>query len=102
IPPPLCRSCRAPTTRHVTRSSNRKGNAGRPYYKCLPCNKFHCFADSRGCDPRNPNCSCGQPSRMQVAGRERNPPGGLHFVCQNGGCDFYLPRVNDNGVHERV
>ncbi|KAK2005426.1 hypothetical protein LZ32DRAFT_183773 [Colletotrichum eremochloae] len=55
IPPPLCRSCRAPTTRHVTRSSNRKGNAGRPYYKCLPLRSI----------PRE-ICSSGRTAQLQL------------------------------------
>ncbi|KAK1974723.1 hypothetical protein LZ30DRAFT_539133, partial [Colletotrichum cereale] len=89
IPPPVCRLCRAPTSWRITRSSNRKRNAGRPYYICCPCKKFSCFADDRGCHPSNHNYYCGHSSRMQLAGRERNPSGGLHYVCQQGTCDYY-------------
>ncbi|KAK1984585.1 hypothetical protein LZ30DRAFT_711011 [Colletotrichum cereale] len=95
IPPPDCRECGGPTTLRITRSSNRRGNAGRPYYICVPCRgRFCSFGDNRGCHPDNPPCDCGRPSRLQVAGRDRNPPGRIHYVCQRGGCDFYRFRAD--------
>ncbi|KAF2135971.1 uncharacterized protein K452DRAFT_192195, partial [Aplosporella prunicola CBS 121167] len=81
---PQCMRCGRPTTKFITRSSNRNGNAGRPYYKCGPCKKFHNFADNRGINTDNPKCCCGQVSRMQKSG-----VGVLHFVCQFGCCNFY-------------
>ncbi|KAK2031742.1 hypothetical protein LX32DRAFT_257372 [Colletotrichum zoysiae] len=98
IPPPDCGNCKAAARRYITGHSNRKGNAGRPYYRC--CGVFYCFADLRGYHPDNPRCNCDRPSRMQIAGPERNPPGGLHYVCMWGGCDFYLAHVDENGKQE--
>ncbi|WDK19265.1 hypothetical protein CGRA01v4_10552 [Colletotrichum graminicola] len=97
ISPPECLKCGAQSRRRITRPSNRKGNAGRPYYIRCRCDNFCCFADLRGCHPSNPHCAnCDCPSRMQVAGRVRNPPGGLHYVCQRPTCDFHSPRINEN------
>ncbi|KAG5921820.1 hypothetical protein E4U42_005691 [Claviceps africana] len=84
---PVCLKCDKPTVRRITRQSNRNGNAGRPYYICIPCNKFSCFTDDRGKDPGNPPCDCGVPSRRQVACREKGRK--VHFVCMSGKCDFY-------------
>ncbi|KAK2057100.1 hypothetical protein LY76DRAFT_516949 [Colletotrichum caudatum] len=98
VPPPECRRCQEVARRYVTGQLNRKGNAGRPYYKC--CGEFYCFADFRGYHPNNPPCDCDRPSRMQIAGPERNPPGGLHYVCMWGVCDFYSALVDENGRQE--
>ncbi|PVH72070.1 hypothetical protein DL98DRAFT_611883 [Cadophora sp. DSE1049] len=91
---PKCRSCQSQTVRRVTRVSNRKGNANRPYYKCISCDKFRCFDDDRGNDPSNPPCFCLVPSRQQVAGLDTSIPGGLHYVCVSGACGFYKIRRN--------
>lgn len=91
---PDCILCRVPTSLLKTRPSNRKGNAGRPYYKCVPCNKFHCFADERGNDPTNPPCHCGKSSKEQISGPEKSMGRQVHYVCRIGGCDFYLPHRN--------
>ena len=93
---PICRECYCRTSRHITRASNRNGNAGRPYYKCDQCNKFHCFDDDRGNDPRNPRCLCQVASRQQVAGPEKAIPRGLHYVCRSGQCNFYTVRRDVN------
>ncbi|KAF5536070.1 hypothetical protein FMEXI_10507 [Fusarium mexicanum] len=45
--PPVCFVCNSLSRRLVTRSSNRNGNAGRPYHKCTSCQKFLSFADFR-------------------------------------------------------
>ncbi|KAK7193332.1 uncharacterized protein CC84DRAFT_1079568 [Paraphaeosphaeria sporulosa] len=95
--PSRCRRCDSRVTLMFTRSNNRIGNAGRPYYKCLTCTKFLCFADSRGLDPSNPLCSCGIPSRRQISGPARCVPRGLHYVCSQGGCSFYSPMHGDYG-----
>lgn len=86
---PNCRACHRRTVRRVTRVSNRTGNANRPYYKCIPCDKFQCFDDDRGKSPDHPLCSCNIPSRQQVAGPDKFIPRGLHYVCSSGACDFY-------------
>ena len=86
---PNCRVCNRRTTRLITRVSNRKGNANRPYYKCIQCDKFQRFDDDRGNDPRNPLCLCQTPSKQQVAGPDKLVPRGLHYVCRSGACDFY-------------
>ncbi|CZT07001.1 uncharacterized protein RAG0_12584 [Rhynchosporium agropyri] len=95
---PNCRSCQRETVHRVTRVSNRKGNANRPYYICIPCDKFQCFDDDRGNDPRNPPCLCHVPSRQQVAGLDTSIPGGLHYVCGSGACEFYKVRRNASEI----
>ena len=87
--PPSCFRCSRPSTRCVTRHSNRNGNAGRPYFKCIPCNQFLVFADSRGNHPSNPPCPCGLSSKKQVSGLSRQVARAVHFVCRAGKCDFY-------------
>lgn len=91
---PICILCRAPITRQITRTSNRNGNAGRPYYKCIPCNKFHCFDDRRGNDPTNPPCFCGISSKRQLSGPEKPMGRMVHYVCRIGGCNFYSDHGN--------
>ncbi|KAL7911194.1 hypothetical protein GGI35DRAFT_446788 [Trichoderma velutinum] len=85
--PPTCGKCKIAGMRHITRSSNRNGNAGRPYYRCASCHNFLRFDDNRGNDPGNPVCHCGVPSRTQVACREKGRK--VHYVCRQGECDFY-------------
>lgn len=89
---PDCIQCTRPTSLLYTRTSNRKGNAGRPYYKCVPCDKFHCFADQRGNDPTNTPCDCGKSSKRQISGPEKGRQ--VHYVCRIGGCDFYKAHKN--------
>jgi hypothetical protein len=80
----------------VTRSSNRNGNAGRPYHKCISCRYFFGFADDRGNNPNNQMCGCGESSRLQRAGENSSNPGGLHYVCRLGTCDYYAVKVDEN------
>src|SRR5205823_3221353 len=77
------------TTFNITKSSNCKGNAGRGYFKCESCDKFHCFQDTRGNDPRNPSCYCGASSKTQVSRPEKRVARGVHYVCRLGRCDYY-------------
>ncbi|EMT74062.1 hypothetical protein FOC4_g10002020, partial [Fusarium odoratissimum] len=42
--PTVCFVCNNPSRRLVTRSSNRNGNADRPYHKCKNCQKVYCCA----------------------------------------------------------
>ena len=73
----------------TTRASNRKGNAKREYFKYKPCDKFHCFSDTRGNDPRNPPCHYGISSKMQVSGPEKSVARGVHYVYRLGRYDYY-------------
>ncbi|EME82072.1 uncharacterized protein MYCFIDRAFT_77627 [Pseudocercospora fijiensis CIRAD86] len=94
-PSPPCPICGQPTTTCVTRTSNRNGNAGRPYLKCGSCRKFITFVDKRGISSKNPECVCGKASRIQVAGKGKGR--GLHYVCQSGACDFFDVARNKDG-----
>ena len=84
---PTCLRCGQETERLITRWSNRNGNAGRPYYKCLHCGGFNSFADDRGNDAGNPLCDCGQASRRQISGVQRGRR--VHYVCRFGRCDYF-------------
>ena len=91
--PPNCPSCLQITTLFTVHYKNRNGNAGRPYYKCLPCQKFCCFADARGLDPANPICHCGRPSRR---GKTTMAKGGKTFyTCSQAKCDFYDEEIDE-------
>ncbi|KAI0388265.1 hypothetical protein F5Y17DRAFT_245594 [Xylariaceae sp. FL0594] len=96
--PPQCSRCGRVSERRITRSSNRNGNAGRPYYKCLHCNKFIVFDDYRGNDSTNPECHCGCSSKLQVSGRSKPVAGRLHYVCRLGRCDFFSPGKDAKGI----
>ena len=87
--PPRCPRCRKFGIQETTRPSNRKGNAGRRYYKCRPCKKFLCFIDDRGNDPSNPPCHCGVSSKTEMVGTDKRVLRGLHYVCRLGCCEFY-------------
>lgn len=95
--PPRCCGCSKLGSLEITRASNRKKNAGRPYYKCHGCRKFLCFADERGNDATNPDCNCGVSSKRQMSGPDTRVPRGLHYVCRLGECDFYMAMPNDSG-----
>ncbi|KXL46122.1 hypothetical protein M433DRAFT_160112 [Acidomyces richmondensis BFW] len=83
---------------YITRTSNRNGNAGRPYVKCGPCQKFITFQDNRGVHLDNPKCKCETPARLQVAGKfQKVKPRGLHYVCSTGGCNHYSVAKNELG-----
>ncbi|KAF1823916.1 uncharacterized protein K489DRAFT_169265 [Dissoconium aciculare CBS 342.82] len=104
VPGPRCATCGAVTSRLTyfkTRSSNRNGNAGRPYLKCMICNKFVTFTDCRGINNDAPRCVCGLLSRQQIAGRMgTRTPRGLHYVCSLGQCEFYQARTNAQGEQQ--
>jgi len=90
-------------TRLVTQASNRNGNAGRPYFKCLACRKFLVFDDRRGNAPANPPCVCGVSSKAQLSGRlNRRAPRAKHFVCRLGRCNFYAESWNHDGSRDTV
>ncbi|QQK46043.1 hypothetical protein Pdw03_0941 [Penicillium digitatum] len=100
--PPRCPECYEDGMRQKVRESNRNGNAGRPYYKCYPCNRFICFADQRGISPTNPLCHCGEYSRRQISGTSNEVPYGIHYVCARGWCRFYEEEVNQDGTQRQV
>lgn len=101
--PPHCFHCGNPSTRLTTRISNRNGNAGRPYFKCIPCNQFLVFADRRGNDPANPPCRCGLSSKRQIEGKRQRMSGrNIHFVCRLGTCDYYAAARDQTGNQIRV
>lgn len=103
--PPACFLCSRPSRRYVTRKSNRKGNARRPYYKCDPCNKFLVFADERGNEPRNPTCDCGLSSKRQLTGPVSSVSRKMHFVCREGACDYWKGAEReelDNDIVEQL
>ncbi|KAI0977539.1 hypothetical protein F4678DRAFT_17849 [Xylaria arbuscula] len=89
IKPPRCLCCGQVSKRRITRSPNRNGNVGRPYYKCLRCDKFLVFDDYRGNNSTNPECHCGYSSKCQVSRRSKPVAGRLHYVCRLGMCDFF-------------
>lgn len=84
---PLCGVDGRYLTKLITRTSNRNKNAGRPYIKCLPCDRFITFLDDRGKHKVNPKCACGKPTRIQVASQRKGR--GLHYVCSTGACGHY-------------
>ena len=92
---PDCLRCGKSSDQFVTKTSNRNNNAGRPYFKCVHCDKFLVFNDTRGNDPDNPLCYCGVSSKRQVSGRDRRVPRGVHYVCRLGRCNFYQPEMRD-------
>ncbi|SMQ44940.1 unnamed protein product [Zymoseptoria tritici ST99CH_3D1] len=95
---PNCSRCGAHNddlTRLITKTSNRNGNAGRPYLKCLPCERFVTFDDRRGTSANHQPCDCEKPSRLQLAGKAKGRK--LHFVCATGTCGFYTAKVNGEG-----
>ncbi|KAH7412826.1 hypothetical protein BKA64DRAFT_659649 [Cadophora sp. MPI-SDFR-AT-0126] len=97
---PNCHSCGEACTRLVTRVSNRNGNGGRPYYKCIRCDKFSCFDDSRGEDENNPVCDCGKASRRQLSSREKGRR--IFYVCKTGSCQFFQFHKRQDGSNWSV
>jgi hypothetical protein len=78
-PSPLCKKCGKGTTLQLT-------HEGRPFYQCNGRHRggFSCFADLLGCDGDNPECLCGQPSRVNMNGM-----GVVFYTCVAGGCDLF-------------
>ena len=96
--PPPCYLCSRPSTLRIVQPNNPNGNAGRPYFKCIPCDRFLVFADARGNHATNPPCACGVPSKMQAASAWKGRV--VHFVCRLGQCRFY--EVAENGLHRMI
>jgi hypothetical protein len=91
-----CLNCKRPVQRFVTKSSNINGNANRTYLKCVPCDRFHSFADEQGINAGNLKCHCGEASREQLSGPRNESQRVLHYVCSTGGCNFFhKPKITD-------
>lgn len=99
---PRCPRCYEDGMRLKVKEDNANGNAGRPYYKCYPCDRFICFADQRGISPANPLCQCGEYTRRQISGTSKEVQHGIHYVCARGWCWFYEKEVDHGGVQRRV
>lgn len=99
---PACSLCGGEPKYSITRRSNRSGNAKRPYYKCVTCEKFITFDDDRGTAVMNPLCDCHSSSRMQVAGRLAKTARGLHYVSAKGKCDFFERARSSAGVQYKL
>ncbi|KAI1649287.1 uncharacterized protein F4817DRAFT_331215 [Daldinia loculata] len=76
--------------------TNSKGNGGRPYFKCGPCDQFLVFADARGNKPQRKTCRCGFSTKQIIGGKNTENYGQIIYVCRQGICGYYVPRVDDN------
>ncbi|KAI2784478.1 hypothetical protein F4815DRAFT_455899, partial [Daldinia loculata] len=94
--PPQCFRCLEPATKYFTNMTNSKGNGGRPCFKCGPCDQFLVFADARGNDPQRDHCVCGFPTKRMIVGKDTENHGQVFYVCSQGTCGYYVPRVDDN------
>jgi hypothetical protein len=94
---PQCTKCGHTASRMITSRGNSNGNALRPYYKCVPCDKFCCFDDLRGNDPTNPLCYCGLSGKTQASSINKTPRRQLYYVCRVGNCSYYEVVTDLNG-----
>jgi hypothetical protein len=94
---PQCIKCGHTASRMITSRGNSNGNALRPYYKCVPCDKFCCFDDLRGNDPTNPLCYCGLSSKTQASSINKTLRRQLYYVCRVGNCNYYEVVTDLNG-----
>jgi hypothetical protein len=81
--------CRHHSTSAVERRvlpGNEKGNGGRPYYKCGPCDEFVCFGDMEGIQVENPACGC---EPISLSRRVTDRQGRVFYNCALGGCGFF-------------
>ena len=79
--PPQCLKCGLLTILYPVKSTNKHGNSGRPYYKCV-CGWWASFGDNIGNYPWNPPCECGLSSRRQ----RRNDGASYFYRCRMGTC----------------
>jgi hypothetical protein len=98
----ICRVCGHEGIYKRVSNKNANGNAGRPYYQCGSCYTFLTFWDGRGMDFSNPFCECGEPSRRQINGYDHSVPRGIHYVCNEGICFFYMEERNSYGEQIQV
>ncbi|KAE8407010.1 hypothetical protein BDV37DRAFT_39489 [Aspergillus pseudonomiae] len=99
---PRCVHCGGRTQKEPCQSSNKNGNAYRPYYSCSSCERFVCFGDMRGVLAENPTCYCDhgmQFSRRGIAGGRARFPRSIFYQCATGGCLFF-EYMTDN--HDRI
>lgn len=97
---PRCRVCGSATLHHrITQPSNPNGNAGRPYYVCIPCKRNNregwvTWDDERGVRNSNPSCYCGDFRRQDQEGIGRGRHGLDFWTCSTGSCDYYSKYLN--------
>ncbi|KAK0636455.1 hypothetical protein B0T17DRAFT_82178 [Bombardia bombarda] len=89
---PPCRRCRVPTSWQKVLDTNTRGNVGRPYYRCTPCDNFHIWGDLVGISPENDRCRCGNPTRAGVTTEKAKTrgPGETFFKCAEGRCGTFV------------
>ncbi|KAM7187593.1 hypothetical protein V8F33_011149 [Rhypophila sp. PSN 637] len=100
-----CQVCDQSSTFGRVSASNPNGNAHRPFYKCIKCDKFITWADLGGVLADNPECDCAVgvgrravlPSRMTATGkRAASGPGRVFYTCAEARCDFWQWRAGDD------
>ena len=97
---PRCRVCDLATLhRRITQPSNPNGNAGRPYYICISCERkdgkgWVTWDDERGVRNSNPSCYCGNLSRQDQVGIGRGRRGLGFWTCATGSCDYHSKYLN--------
>lgn len=77
---PNCYRCGGKGALRVTWSSNGKGNACYPYYLCSLCDGFLVFKNLHINNPRNSQCCCDAPNKMQISGPEKRASQEFHYV----------------------
>ncbi|KAL6407389.1 hypothetical protein AUP68_10221 [Ilyonectria robusta] len=84
---PICPTCHQASTRRITNPANRNGNANRPFYFCDRSHKhsFITWDDALGIMPGNPQCWCGQVSRVD---RASGPQSDEWYACASRDCGF--------------
>ncbi|KAK4161000.1 hypothetical protein QBC43DRAFT_324271 [Cladorrhinum sp. PSN259] len=85
---PKCKSCSNLSRLGITGQNNKRGNAGRPFYKCGPCDNWITWGDLKGCDRGNDECKCQKLSRTIVCGPESRCPGKRFWKCASGNCTW--------------
>ncbi|KAL3457664.1 hypothetical protein BJX64DRAFT_292900 [Aspergillus heterothallicus] len=80
---PTCRNCNTILSFKRVRKYD-KGRIDRPYYRCDKCGEFRMWADAHGVSRDNPDCKCGNYTRLQ-----RSNAGIMFFSCASGSCNFY-------------
>ena len=107
--PPRCRHCNSIATRDIVNSSNRNNNAGRPYYKCLPCKQspmanpqkgWITWDDDIGVHENNRTCICGLACRQGRAGSDSVWEGKGFWTCAVGRCSFISYRKDAYTMRE--
>jgi hypothetical protein len=84
---PKCSLCGASAIRKIIATSNRSGNAGRPYYSCQHSHSFVFITwdDDRNVEPGNPRCYCSLPSRYNTRNDSKAMP---WYACATSVCRY--------------